>query len=128
MTKPSRHTAWFLMGYYALAAAWGIRQVWMSEHSGLDLIFTLLSALLLGWWAIVDAERRNHPIPMMARAWFLLFAGIVVPGYVIWTRGWRGLGWLLLHASCLYLLSTVAMNAAGFAVYGADWLEVAGAQ
>src|SRR5688572_16537218 len=88
----SRHTRWFLVAFYALAIVWGGRTVRFSEPSRLDLWVPVALAISLGWWAVVDARCRRHSIPMLARPWFFLLAIVVVPGYVVWSRRWRGLG------------------------------------
>jgi hypothetical protein len=107
-----------LIGFYALAAIWGILTVKPSQASILDLLFPIVFAICLGSWAVIDARRRRHPIPMSAQPWFILFAGVVVPGYVIWSRGWRGLGWLALHAFLWFLLATIIFIVGRIIVYG----------
>lgn len=108
------HTKRFLAAFYALAAVWGYRNLWPDDHSRLDFPFALLFAVSLGWWAVVDALRRGHPIPMLAKPWFYLFAGLLVPLYVVWSRGWRGIGWVLFHAFFWYVAATVSMYASYF--------------
>jgi len=77
----------------------------------------------LGWWAIVDARRRRHPIPLLARPWFVLLAGLVVPVYVVWSRRWAGVGWVVLHGVIWQLLATVSMHVGGLMIYGQVWLR-----
>jgi hypothetical protein len=95
--------------------------VWSSEPSGLDFLTPVMLAICLGWWAMVDARQRKRLIPRLSKPWFFLFAGLIVPGYIISSRGWRGLGWVVLHAVCWYALATAAMYAAGTIVFGAEW-------
>src|SRR4051794_29487850 len=88
----TRHTQNFFMGFYALAVIWGIRGIYQGQPSALDFLVPFSLAICLGWWAVVDARRRRKRISVSSLAWFFLLAGIVVPGYVIWTRKWRGVG------------------------------------
>jgi hypothetical protein len=81
-------------------------------------------AIALGWWALVDARGRHRPVPILTRPWFFLFAGLVVPGYVLWSRRWRGLAWLVLHTVGWFALATVVMNAGGLIVFGDAWGQV----
>ena len=118
-----RHTLWFLFAFYLLAVVWGVRNVHYWERSILDLLVPIAFNICTAFWALVDARRRGRPIPMFAQWIFLLFAGIVVPGYVIWTRGWRGLGWLALHALLSYTVVAVTMFAVGVGMYGEEWLR-----
>ena len=116
-----RQFRWFFPAFYALAIVCGIRNIHSGESSRLDLLYAVVFAIVLGWWAIVDARRRRQPIPMLARPWFFLLAGLVVPGYVIWSRGWLGLGYVVLHSVLWYALATVVMHAGGWIVFGDDW-------
>jgi hypothetical protein len=120
------HTLWFLIAFYTLSVVWGVRNIRFREPSDLDLLMPVAFAICLGWWAIVDARRRGGPIPVLARPWFFLLAGVVVPGYVIWSRRWRGVGWVVLHAALWFVLATVAMHAGGMFVYGYEWLRPSG--
>ncbi len=53
--------------------------------------------LALSCWAISDSVARGAPIPTFARVWYFIFGIILVPIYVIGTRGWRGVGWVAIH-------------------------------
>lgn len=114
------HTKWFLSAFYLLAVLSGINSALM-PGTATDLILSFAVAISMGCWAVVDARLRDRPTPMSARAWFVLLAWFVVPLYVIWSRGWRGLGWVLAHGACWFLLATIAMNVVGFSVFGEDW-------
>ena len=121
-----RHTYWFLASWYLLAVMWGIRDIHRAEPSHLDLLFPIALGLCPGSWAIVDARRRRRPIPMLSHHWFVLKAELLVPGYILWSRGWRGAGWMILHSLLWYALAMVALLAGGVAMYGADWLRAFG--
>ena len=56
----------------------------------------------------------------------MIFAGLVVPGYVVVTRGWKGLGWVALHAVGWVVISTLAMHIAGFIYFGNAWWAALG--
>jgi hypothetical protein len=118
-----RHTRWFLIVYYALAVMCGIRDLYHTVPSTLDVLFPIAFAVALGWWAIVDARRRGHPIPVLARSWYFFLAGLIVPGYVIWSRGWRGAGLVLLHVVLWFVVAALALHVAGVAIYGKAWLR-----
>ena len=123
VTNGVRHTRWFLLFYYLLAELWGTRSIWYWESSRLDFLVPLLLSVALGWWAVMDAKRFGHPIPMFAQPWFVVFAVPLVPAYVIWTRRWPGVGWLVLHSALWYALATVTMHVGGLLVFGAEWLK-----
>lgn len=124
--RASRHTLWFLVALYALAIFWGVRNIHFWEPSRMDVVLPVASAIALGWWAIVDARRRRHPIPLLTRPWFFLLAGLLVPGYVIWSRRWNGLGWLALNGVLWYAVATLVMHVGGWFVFGDEWLRALG--
>jgi hypothetical protein len=124
----SMHTLWLLAIFYAIAIVWGVRSVYQSEPSVLDFLVPLANAICLGAWAIVDARRRKHPIPMSAQPWFVFLAIVLVPAYVVWSRGWRGLAWLLLHVMLWFLVATISLYLGGWMIFGDAWLRALGLQ
>lgn len=121
-----RHTVWFLAAFYADAVAVGVHSIRPSDPSPLDLVGPVALALCLGWWAVVDARRRRHPIPASSRVWFFVFAGIVVPGYVVYSRGWRGAGWVALHGALWYAVANVVMYGGWLLIHGEAGLRALG--
>ncbi len=124
--RASRHTLGLLVALYTLAVAWGVRSIHFWEPSRMDVVLHVAAALALGWWAIVDARGRRHPIPLLSRPWFFLGAGLLVPGYVVWTRRWKGLGWLALNGALWYAVATLVMHVGGWLVFGDEWLRALG--
>lgn len=120
------HNRWFLIGFYSLAVLWGIRNIYHNQPSMLDLLIPIALSICLGWWAVTDARRRRQPIPLTAQVWFFILAVLVVPGYVIWSRGWRGMAWVALHLFIWYLVVTIAFHLGGVLVYGKAWLQALG--
>ncbi len=127
---PRAHTIWqhtwlFLAAFYVLGVLFGLTAVRSAESEGArrtDLLLQVSLAVCLGWWAIVDARHRRHPIPTLARPWFFLLAGLLVPGYVIWSRGWRGVGWVVVHTVLWCAVVCGAAVLLGLALYGEQWL------
>lgn len=120
-TARPRHTLRFLTAFYLLAVVWGVRSIRPDEPSGMDLLFPPVFALCLGWWAVVDARRRRHPIPLLSRSWFYFLAEPLVPLYVLWSRGWRGACWLVLNTVLWYAIVALVVLAGRFVVYGQAW-------
>ena len=111
----------FCAAFYTLAALSGGRST-IEVDDGIDrFLINIAVALTLGLWATQDAKLRGKPIPRSQQMWFLLFAILVVPCYVILTRGWKGLGWVTLHVLGWLVTSFVAMNGMGTIRYGAEW-------
>lgn len=104
-----RHTRWFLIAYYLLCVMWGVRNASQTVPSRLDIMVPLALYAVASWWVITDARARGRAIPLLSQQWFFFGAGLLVPAYVIWSRGWRGVGYLFLHGVLGYLLATVCM-------------------
>jgi len=115
---------WFGVSYYSLAALWGVHSSIAAEDSLAELILRIALVLCLALWAVADASRRQKPIPRSQQFWFLLLAGILVPIYVIATRGWKGAGWIVLHILGWFAVATLAMHVTGFIYFGDRWWQV----
>ncbi|MHC5540359.1 hypothetical protein ACYOEI_19230 [Singulisphaera rosea] len=98
--------------FYGLAAISGFGNIDRSSASLLDLLIPLVMGFTLGWWALTDAKNRGRPIPLSAQPWFVLLAPSLVPGYLVWTRGWRGVLWVMLHAIGWFSVMVIAFNVA----------------
>jgi hypothetical protein len=105
-SKP-RHW-WFLSAFYLLAVAWGMRDAQQGRASIVDLLLPLALAFTLAWWTICDAAVRGCPIPAFSQAWLVLFAVFAVPIYVVRSRGWRGVGLVILHVLGWYTVGITA--------------------
>ncbi len=114
-------TRWFFLTFYALAIVWGVRHVQYWLPSLLDLLIPVALAICLGSWAISDARRRGRPIPFNARSWFFLLAVIVVPGYFIVSRGWRGIAWVAINSVAWFLLTAMTSIIGGLIAFGSEW-------
>lgn len=119
-----RRDWFFITAFHALAVVCGVRMVVAGTNFILDLSLALMMPLILVWWAVRDANRRGKPISMFTRSWMFLFATVAVPGYVIVTRKWRGVGLVLLHGFLWYALYLIALNSWGFALLGEEWWRV----
>ena len=111
-----RHLLWCLVAFYSLAVLSAARNVAVHvfgtpDATRFDLLMQIGFAFCLASWAVFDARRRRQSIPLLLQPWFLMFALVSVPGYVVWTRGWRGVGWVLLHSVCWIGLTIVAQIA-----------------
>lgn len=107
-SRDRRHTRVFLAVLYLLAVALGIGGVARRESNGHDLLDSIVCSVGLGWWAIVDARVRGHVIPLLSKSWFLLFSFFLVPGYIVWSRGWRGAGWIVLIGATWTILAAIS--------------------
>lgn len=83
-------------GIAALIAAGKGLEIYPRVTLWLDATSTVAIALSLGWWASLDARIRGRSLPLILQHAIVLIWPVVVPCYVLCTRRWRGLGYLLL--------------------------------
>lgn len=117
-SQRSKLHGWLLGCFYALAVVWGVRYAYYPTPSVLEILVPLAMCAVMSTWAVSDSIARRRPIPLLARFWFFVLAGIVVPGYIIWSRGWPGVGKLFVHSIAWYALCVAAMFAARTVLYG----------
>jgi len=108
----------FVATLLGIAVLWGLRLVQHSQPSAADVFAPVAMSVVLAWWAIADSIVRQQPIPLGTRVWFVLLAGIVVPGYFIWTRGWRGVLWVALFSAAWYAACVASMVVGKMLAYG----------
>lgn len=95
---------WFLAAWYALAPMIGFSETFGLVSSRLMYLQTFGPSLCLAGWAITDSIRRRRPIPILSWDWYTLAAVVLVPLYVVRTRGVSGVGRVLLHAVLWYAM------------------------
>jgi hypothetical protein len=84
----------------------------------LDLLLAIPTCLCFMWLCTVDAKLVGKPLIQLAKLGIFLGWPVGVPIYLLWARGIRGLGLLLLHGFLLLLVSICAMLAAGYILFG----------
>lgn len=96
-----------LMTLFALLFIAALRNAYYWQPSHLDRLLMVANMLVLAHWVVLDARERKHPIPLTCQQYFL-FPAIASLGYVIWSRGWRGLGILAGILFVYFVIATVA--------------------
>jgi hypothetical protein len=93
-------------------------------HPDFILRVGLLSGLLLslGFLGLCSADARliGRPLVEMARLGIFFGWPVGVPIYLLWARGLRGFGLLLLHGFLLFVTWVCSALAAGYLLYGAE--------
>lgn len=101
---------WFLVLFLGTGILWGM----LFAHQPLgqlgEQIVGLAVSEFLALWAIYDSRRRGRPIPVLSQDWLLAFAVVLVPLYVLWSRGWRGVVAIGLTVFAWSLLSNVVLQ------------------
>ena len=98
-------------GYLVYRAA---RYPWTGQlfWPALDLlIYVSNRALLMEAW-LIDAKVRRHPISEGTMLVAVNTLPISMPVYLIWSRGWRGILWLVFHLFLFIVVFTVSTSIA----------------
>ena len=69
----------------------------------IDLLLTIPTCLCFMWLCTVDAKLLGKPLIQLAKLGIFLGWPIGVPIYLLWARGIKGLGLLLVHGFLLFL-------------------------
>lgn len=104
------HTKRFLIVFYGITASLGMLNP--RENSDLEFLLAIALSFSMAWWAITDASDRGGPIRPVLRFLVIISGWLAAPIYLLWTRGLRGLGWLLLNAVAfvIVLLTTLLIG------------------
>ncbi len=120
-----------LVYLYVIWALWGIPVALFVEPAQPEavtrvaerawLILSLAGQLGFMWFCTVDAKLAGRPLIRLARIGIFLGWPIGVPIYLLWARGLRGLGTLLLHGVLLLLVWICSALAVTYLCYGPEW-------
>lgn len=82
----------------------------------------LIPSLYIGtyatFWVITDAKTYGHSVPHIAQMILLSFWAVLIPAYLILTRGFRGMLWSLLHLIAIAVMSWLGAVFGEFAPIG----------
>lgn len=77
-----------------------------------EYIIAFAFSIVLAWWTLDDAKQRGYHRPYEFGAFLFFVWPLVLPAYLIATRGWRGIGLFTLFLT-LYLIPWLS----GWAAY-----------
>jgi hypothetical protein len=101
--KLAWHTRRFLIVFFTIGFAIGATDP--TENSDLEFLLSVGLAFSMAWWTITDASDRGHPFRLSIRLLVIVFGGFAAPLYVLWTRRWKGIVWIVLVALGLVIAS-----------------------
>lgn len=100
-----------LAAFYFLATISAMSRT--AEAPGwVELVARMFSGAFAVCWMVLDC-RGKHPMPHGVQLFAWVTLPLFLPGYLIWSRGWRGLGWLMLNMLLLGIVEAVAMVVSG---------------
>jgi hypothetical protein len=107
-----------LVSLYAVAVAQGVHVAFRAEPSRADLLFAVVFPLLVVFAVVADSKIVRRQLPSIAPFLMLFSWSVAVPGYLVWTRGWRGLALVVAFAVTVSL----AYYVTAIAAYNFGWL------
>jgi len=91
-------------------------------HPDFVLRTQLLTGCLLSlgfmWYCTADAKLAGKPLIQLAKLGIFLAWPVGVPIFLLWARGIKGLGLLLLHGFLLLLVGVLSVLVSAFLIYG----------
>ena len=109
---------WFAIlsvyGLFALAGCSDATQIESSPYTLTEAIASFACGIFTTSWAVSDSRKRGHPIVHILQLLMFLTWTVAIPIYLIWSRGWKGLGWAVLH--CIGVIATTAVF-----FFAAEW-------
>ena len=97
---------WIITYYCAVGLVAVCQPFFFFPDSCVGLLSHLALALPACYWLLEDARKRIHVPhiiqPMIVSSWTL-----AVPVYILWTRKWWGLLYVILHTACTYLVLVI---------------------
>jgi len=107
---------------YALVLAEGVSQVFSHENRLVTIIFGCGFSIFATIWAIHDSKLRKLNFYFPLRFVYLITCPLSTAIYLIYTRGWLGLGLVVANFIALVAVSNIAFYVTFYAVqYSGYW-------
>ncbi len=120
-----------LVFLYVLFALWGAYDGTISNlppaqfqpdfAMRVNLLLSIPLCLGFMWFCTVDAKLAGKPLIQLAKLGIFLGWPIGVPIYLVWARGLKGLGLLLLHGFLLLSITVCVQLSVAYLCYGTIW-------
>ena len=113
MPQPQdRKRLYFFVGcLYFLAVILAVRAAFELESGPTDLLIRLMVPLMMARTCAVDARLMGKPIHLL-RQWHILLAWpVALPICLVRSRGWRGLGLLVVHSIAVLVVIAIVLLA-----------------
>jgi hypothetical protein len=102
---------WYVVALYFLAAFLGMSGVTSATNSAVSFLLSMLLAYTSTMWAVWDSDARDTRFLEVAQLMFFVTWPVATLVYLVYSRGWWGLGWWCLHAVGLWLSMVLSYTA-----------------
>jgi hypothetical protein len=111
-----RRRRFLIAMFYVAAVIWGVHAA-IGHPSILDVVLPVFTAFLATSACVADAELLGNPLALSIQGFMFFTWPIAVPIYLIWTRRFLGLAFVLAHAFCLVFSLLIAISAVTVSQY-----------
>lgn len=109
---------------YALVLAEGVSQVFSYENRLVLIIYGFGFSIFATIWAVHDSKLRKLNFYYPLRFVYLITCPLSTAIYLIYTRGWLGLGLIVAHFIALAVVSNIAFYVTFYAVYYSGYWDL----
>lgn len=121
--KLRRYRNFLIIYIYFLFSLWSIRRALYEGIQFADLAISLVLSAAMVKFCAVDSRFRGKTL-LLSFHWIIFFTWpISVPIYLLWTRGIKGVGWVVLNIILLVVICSVVFNVTGYLAWGESWLR-----
>jgi hypothetical protein len=114
-TSRSTRTFWTLLGFvYVAAAINGVQAGLHVEGQLLTIVLGLVVAASMAELCVLHARIHGLPLPESFQWILFILWPFAVPVYFVWARGWKGFGYVALHAVLLFAVTWASAIATFF--------------
>lgn len=106
-----------VVSVYVLFAFLSASSVFVYDGDTSHYASTIVFAILATMWAINDSRMRGGMFPPILRMLYLFFCPASLVMYLAATRGFRGIGLILLHCVGVIVVMSLAFYGMFYAVY-----------
>ncbi len=103
-----------------LAIVYGVRSAIWPDPQPIDLVLTLGFASAFALLCLVDSQIIKKPVVNIFLVMTFFAWPVLMPCYLVWSRGLKGLGLAVLFALLYLLLLAASYNITGCALFGSE--------
>lgn len=107
-----------IVAYYMVVAYCSILQPFNWDSQSASLFGTFAVALPATLWLVADAKKRRRPVVHILQPFVLANWLVVIPLYLLFTRGLWGVALLAIHIALTILISNVFFHSTVLLFWG----------
>ena len=121
--KLRRYRNFLIICIYFLYSLCGVRRALFEGIQFADVAISFVLSAAMVRFCAVDSRCRGKTL-LLSFHWIIFFTWpISVPIYLWWTRGIKGIGWVVLNIILLIVMCSVAFSVTGYLMWGDTWLR-----